>query len=238
MPSRWVALDLRGLGVASFSVRVWRPSRVVSLIVALAMVPSCSGKRAPLSSSTTTMERSFYDDCTTAEGNITRWPPGERSLYCACGARIFVERAPADMVAKNELSADEVAGLREIGAEAGRVCDRVTAATRDSCRTRLVAAPPADRPAACDCFLSGLVEEFSPAELVALSRQATSEVPNAAARSEAIAGRCATRASSGSDDAVLALSIATAILSAGAVAMGIVSATSTPDPTYIFLPSN
>lgn len=126
----------------------------------------------------------------------------------------------------------------DVGRESGVACRAFVDATVNQCMVSLTAVEPGERADACDCVLRSLAEEFSPAELVTMGRNQLAAVPNAQGRIDAAYGRCVPSSSDSSDDWTLALSITSAILSAGALAMGIASATSTPDTTYFFLPSN
>lgn len=210
--------------------------RTIVVALAIALVPyGCAAKRAPLSAGAPALEVTFYEHCTAATARDIS--VGQRSLYCACAARIYSEQVPPEWLTKSGLTAEENDLAKQIGATAGRTCAPVVAATVAQCNAALTAVPPGEaRTSACDCFLAGLTTEFSPAELVALSRRQFDAVPNGGPRTGATYERCSSAPEEGVDWGT-ALSVASVVLGAAALALSIATATSTPDVSYIFVPT-
>jgi len=212
-------------------------NRAIVTALVLALVPyGCAAKRASLNAGAPLSEHAFYERCA-AQVDASA-SPGQRSLYCSCAARVFFEQAPADLVAKSQLSAEETTVAQQFGASAGRTCAQVVSATVAQCTTSLTAVPPGEaRTKACDCFLSGLTTEFSPAELVAFARHQHNAVVNGWPRTKATYDRCVPSASDDASGWGTALSVTSVVLGAAALALSIATATSTPDVSYIFVPT-
>lgn len=160
---------------------------------------------------------------------------GTDCLYSKDGVLVSCRKSWQDRLNATRGKAAPPTSAVEVGRASGAACRPFVDATVNQCMVSLTAVEPAERADACDCVLRGLAEEFSPAELVTMGRNQAAAVPNAQGRIDAAYGRCVPSSDS-SDDWALALSITSAILSAGALALGIASATATPDPSYIFLP--